>query len=146
LPPIEVFFDRTVGTSIPEAMRLLGLKNVYHHHIHPAAVGMKPLVGQRGLFKHDIQDDVFLEFVGKRGWIVIGQDYSYHLYDQILDAIKAHKIGVFYVWGANATKWETMRVITRTYPRMLEIAESVERPFIFKISKSGRFRRVNFSM
>ncbi len=124
-------------------MRALGLKNVYHHHIAPQAVGLKPIRGQKTLFKHDVGDDVFLDFVGRRGWVVIGQDYRYHLHEQILAAIKTHKIGVFYVWGANATKWETMRVVARTYDKIIEIAQNVERPFIFKISKSGRFRRVD---
>jgi hypothetical protein len=144
LPDIEIFFDRTVGTSIPEAMRSLGLRNVYHHHIEPKAIGMKPIPGQRTLFKHDVQDDVFLEFVGKRGWFVLGQDYSYHLHEQILDAILVHKVGVFYIWGANATKWQTMQLIARAYDKIIETAKTVERPFIFKVGSRGDFRRINF--
>jgi hypothetical protein len=112
LSDIEIFFDRTVGRKIPEAMRLLGLK-VYHHHIAPELVGTTPAPGQRSLFRHDEADDVCLEFVGKRGWIVLGQDYKYHLHAQILSAIRTHRIGVFYIWGAEAPKWRTMQLIAR---------------------------------
>jgi PIN like domain len=142
LPDIELFFDRTVGKSIPVAMRSLGLAKVYYHHIYPKQIDMEPIKGQKGLFRHDERDDVWLTFVGKRGWFVIGQDHSYHLELAELTAIRDHKIGVFYIWGAEEKKWDTMRYLARVYPAILSHAETTDRPFIFKVGFNGKFRKI----
>ena len=36
----------------------------------------------------------------KRSWAVLGFDWSYHLNQAELAAIRQYRIGVFYLWGA----------------------------------------------
>ena len=132
-----------VGRSIPEALRDLGLTNVYHHQIDPVKCGEKPRPGYRGLFAPEEDDDVILRFCGERKWVVVSQDYKYHLLENEREAIKQSSVGVFYLWGANATKWETFRVFAQAYPKLITLGQGTSRPFIFKIAANGRFCSVN---
>lgn len=105
----------------------------------PALCGEQPQRGHRGLFAADEKDHVLLEFCGKRAWIVVSQDHRYHLEENIRDAINQHRVGVFYLWGANATKWETFRVLSQAFPKLISLANSTQRPFIYKIGANARF-------
>jgi PIN domain-containing protein len=53
-----VFFDRTCGKKLPQALKLLGL----------------PVEGHADHFADDVQDDVWLAVVGERGWFVVTND------------------------------------------------------------------------
>jgi hypothetical protein len=112
-------------------MRLLGLNYVYDHHMPSAKCGEKSRPDFRGgLFAAEESDDVILRFCGDRKWIVVSQDYKYHLLDNERDAIKQANVGVFYIWGANAAKWDTFRVLARAFPRLLILARDTPRPFM----------------
>ena len=140
-----LYFDRCVGTAIPESLRLLGMRNVYHHHIHRVKVGLKPERGQVNLFRHDTPDDEWLAFVGAKGWVVISQDYSFHLEPAVLSVIKQHGVKVFYLWGADKAKWEVMRVFARRYDDILEAAAGNRGPFIFRVRERGAFEGVSLN-
>jgi len=139
LDSLGIFFDRNVGKTIPEALRDLGLTNVYHPHIDPKKCGEPRREGIKGLFAHDEGDDVILRFCGSRNWIVCSQDHKYHLLENEREAIKQANVGVFYIWGANAKKWETFRVLAQVYDKLIEKAQMTPRPFIYKIASNGRF-------
>ncbi len=121
---------------------MLGLKNVYHHHIHRAKVGIKPERGRETLFQHDTPDDEWMAFVASREWIVITQDYSLHRERAVLSAIKQHKAKVFYLWGAQAPKWEAMRVFMNRYKKILDMAAATSGPFIHRVTARGSFQTV----
>jgi len=122
---VILFFDRSVGKSIPLALREYlkppGLQVEYHEeHFDMAA-----------------QDEDWLPIVGAWGWIVIGQDHSYHDRSPEVQAIRTHDMGAFYLWGAEAPKWETMRVFAKAYDKILKAADVTPRPFVIKVQKSG---------
>lgn len=122
------FFDRSVGIKIPQALRLLDLPHqVEFHQQH---------------FGPDEKDDVWLPFVGTWGWFVIGQDYKYHRLPNELAALKQYDMGCFYLWGAGARKWETMRVFARAYDRIVSVAKNTPRPFVFIVDRNGRLRQL----
>lgn len=139
-PPI-LYFDRCVGTDIPESLRRLGLRNVYHHHINRSIVGEKPSRDRTTLFEHDTPDDEWMDYVGSRGWVVISQDYSLQLEQATLAAIKQHKVRVFYLWGSEAPKAETMRVFLNARARIIDMATRNPGPYIFRVKKSGTLQR-----
>ena len=121
-----LFFDRSTGKAIPTALRRLGVM-VEFHGLH---------------FARDAEDDEWLQLVGQWGWFVVGQDYHYHLRPNELATLKQYSVGVFYLWGAQATKWETMRVFARAYDRILAAADSTPRPFIYRVQRTGPLRAV----
>ena len=127
-----IFFDRNTGTAIPKALK---------EHLKP--VGAQVEYHQL-YFDHAEKDDVWLAQVGNWGWFVIAQDYSFHERALEKAAIQAHQIGVFYLWGAEATKWDAFRAFARGYDRIIQAATNTERPFIYRVEKSGALNQVYF--
>jgi hypothetical protein len=136
------YFDRCVGTDIPEALRLLGMNNVYHHHIHRAKCGLPIESGRVKLFDHDTRDDEWMAFVGAKKWIVVSQDYSFHREPATLSVIKQHSAKVFYLWGADKPKIAVMRVLLRRFDSMVRVATSTPGPFIYRVKARGPFEQV----
>ena len=121
-----LFFDRSIGTIVPQVLVRLKIPvQVEWHEKH---------------FRYDEFDDVWLPVVGQKGWIVIGHDKKYHLMPNELMAIKQHKIGCFYLWGAEAIRWEKMRIFALAYERILKVVAGTKKPFIFDIDKRGALR------
>jgi hypothetical protein len=84
-----LFFDRSVGKTIPEMLIALKIPiQVEYHQKH---------------FIPDEEDDVWLPIIGNNGWVVIGHD-QYHRKENELMAIKQYDIGCFYLWGAEHPK------------------------------------------
>jgi hypothetical protein len=125
-PQVILFFDRSVGKSIPEALRLMKLPvGIEYHQLH---------------FPIDEADDVWLPVVGSWGWTVIGQDYKYHLNENEAAALRQHSMGCFYLWGAEAHRWDTMRLFARTYDKILAAAKTAPRPFVYDVQLTGRLK------
>ncbi len=123
-----LFLDRSMGQGIGCALKCLKR--------FPATVELHD-----DHFKQDTNDDVWLAEVGRRGWIAMGRDYRHHLVDVERDAIRAHRVGVFYLWGANASQWEQLRVLAKAWDR-IEDACRGPAPFIYRIGKDGRLEAV----
>lgn len=123
-----LFFDRNTGTALPRALQLLKPPHqIEYHQAHFAP--MTP-------------DEEWLATIGERGWVVVAQDYRFHRRPHELDAIKRFGVGVFYLWGANASRWEIARVFMKAIDA-IELAEATTpRPFVFRILKDGRLRSV----
>ena len=120
-----LFFDRNVGVRIPRSLQVFKLPGVeikFHQEV----------------FKQEEQDDVWLAQVGSWDWVVIAQDYKFHELPNELAALKQYAIGCFYLWGAQAPAWETFRLFTRAYDRIVERARTTPRPFVYKVTKDGR--------
>lgn len=118
-----LFFDRSVGTTIPRTLRRLQVPvGIEWHQQH---------------FDSDATDDLWLPQVGANGWGVLGFDWSYHLNQSELAAIRQYGIGVFYLWGADARTWERMFCFARAYDRIVNAMNSESRPFIFRVRRSG---------
>ena len=58
-----------------------------------------------------------------QAWAVIGQDKRYHRNATERLAIVRYNVGVFYLWGAQATAWDQMRCFMRAYDDILEVFE-----------------------
>ena len=82
-------------------------------------------------------DDVWLKVVGQWGWVVISQDYSFHLKAPELAAIKQYDVGCFYLWGSEAGRWETMRVFAKAYDKIMGASNTAIRPFVFDVTRRG---------
>lgn len=121
-----LYFDRNVGIKLPQALITLGLRVEYHQTHFP--IGM--------------QDDQWLAQVGIWGWTVIGHDSKFHLLPNELSAIKQYNIGCFYLWGAEAPRWEKLMCLARAFDRIVEAEANTVRPFIYTVSRAGRLKAV----
>ena len=123
---MTLYFDVNVGRKLPEALLILGLQVEYHlQH-----------------FLINAPDDQWLADVGAWGWTVIGHDSKFHLEANELSAIKQHNIGCFYLWGAEATRWQKMICFARAYDRIIEAEANTPKPFIYRVERTGRLRAI----
>jgi hypothetical protein len=93
-------------------------------------------------FKDTTPDDEWLSKVGAEGWIVFSHDRKWHVEAPNIEAIKQHRIGCFYLWGANASTWEKLKCFMRGYDRIAGIADASSRPFIYELDHNGRLTQV----
>ena len=122
-----LFFDRDVGTSVPRALRLFVPVRVEYHQLH---------------FAQGSDDDVWMPTVGANGWVLIGHDKHHHTRSPELAAIVRHGIVCFYLWGANAPKWEKMRCFLNAYQEILAVVAGALGPMVYRIDRSGSLSRV----
>lgn len=93
-------------------------------------------------FKSDDEDDYWLSEIGKRNWVVIGQDRKWHSIEVEAAAVKQHNIRCFYLPCADQTRWVTLCHFIRRHAKMMELAETVPGPFIYRLAKNGQFYEV----
>ena len=124
-----LFWDKNTPKTIPEALKSLNIpQGIEWYLMHFPLSDVYPEGG----------DDKWLSQVGDWGWIVISQDYHFHERENERYALKQHNVGCFYLWGAEATKWEIMRCFVRAYDKVIQAATTTPRPFVFWVSKTGR--------
>jgi hypothetical protein len=141
--PTIFYFDRSVGRSVPDALRTLRVPNVVHQHLSPEVAGLRRKRDQACLFPDDTPDDVWLEFVGRHGWVAFSQDYKMHTEDAPLAAIRDHGVRVFYLWGANESRWEKMRALARAWDGILRTIDEVPAPFVRRVLRGGQLEVVD---
>lgn len=123
-----LFFDRDVGTALPRALDVLRLPTQVEY--------------LQNHFSIDAQDDEWMPVIGSRGWVLIGHDRMHHRRSPERSAIQEYGMGCFYLWGAQARRWEKMRCFLNAYERILEAIETTPKPFIYRINRAGRLEPV----
>ena len=126
-----IFFDRSVGVILPKLLQWSSLRfpiKVEYHEQH---------------FPIDEQDDIWLQKIGQWGWTVVGHDRRYHERTTELSAIKQRKIGCFYLWGAEATRWAKLQCFARAYDRIVEADANTPKPFIYRVTRTGRLHTID---
>ncbi len=68
---------------------------------------------------------------------MVGHDSKYHLKPNELHALRLYNVGCFYLWGAEASRWEKMRLFARAYDRIVAAAE-YNKPFVYRVLKDSR--------
>ena len=119
-----LFFDRDVGVALPRALGVLKLPTRVEHHQYHCPI--------------DALDDDWMPRVGSMGWFLIGHDSRHHQEESALLAIKQYSMGCFYLWGAEALRWEKLRCFLRAYENIIEAAARTPRPFIYRVTEKGR--------
>ena len=123
-----LFFDRDVGTALPKALNVLRLPTRVEY--------------LQNHFPTDSQDDVWMPVIGQYGWILIGHDRMHHRRSPERSAIQEYEMGCFYIWGAQATRWEKMRCFLNAYERILEAVDATPKPFIFRINRYSSLQQL----
>ena len=125
-----LFFDRSVGIVVPRILKWRELRlpvGIEYHQEH---------------FDTALGDDSWLPIVGERGWSVVGHDRYHEKSLAELHAIQQYGIGCFYLWGAEASRWEKLRCFARAFDRMVQAEANTPRPFVFDVARSGALRRL----
>lgn len=128
---LTFYFDRCFGKRFPMALKRAN---------PPFTVEFQ----NNSKFRHDMNDDEWLEIVGKKGWIVFSHDRKFHSETVEAAAVKQFGVGCFYLCGANATTWEKLEYFVRAYPRVRDIVNKESGPYIYDISERGRIKKIEF--
>lgn len=123
-----IFFDRSIPSTVPKAMLMLGLRQVCYHD---------------QIFPQDTPDSHWLACAGYHGWTVITRDKKIRYRPGEIDAIIKFGVGCFIV-NANKplSRWEYMKIFALTLDKIEHIAATTRRPFIYTISRNGGLNRV----
>ena len=126
-PAHTLFFDRSIGRRIPEALRSVGIPvGVKYHDEH---------------FSQDAKDDEWLPEVGMQGWAVIGQDKRYHRNATERLAIVRYNVECS-ISGRAGHCLGPDAVFHAGLRRHLEVLNSVASPFLYRIYRSGRLHDI----
>jgi hypothetical protein len=74
--------------------------------------------------------------------VVFSHDQKFHIELAPRKAIEQHRIGCFYLWGANDTKWEKLCCFVRSHAAIVRLVHSTPRPFIYHVAHNCRLTRV----
>jgi hypothetical protein len=110
------FTDRDLGKRFAEILRSSGL-TVERHADH---------------FAPDTADEVWLEEVGKRGWIALTHDRRIRYKPNERDAVMRHDVALLVIVGA-APFADLARAFVATLPRIEHFLAQHEPPFIAKV-------------
>lgn len=80
--------------------------------------------------------------IAQRGWIILSHDNQWHKNAAEHLAVKQHAAGCFYLYGAKSLKWYKLRAFMRGSKKIIELAKTTPRPFIFRAAENGRITRV----
>ena len=123
---LTFYFDRCFGKRFPEALLKMQtpFKVEYHH-------------SPTNKFPEEMEDDEWLRIVGAKNWIVFSHDKKWHDESPAIAAIKEHKIGCFYLWGASVPTWDKYVCLARAYNRIKERVKT-RKPYIYRVTYNYR--------
>jgi hypothetical protein len=130
---LTFYFDRNFGKRFPESIRTAR---------PPFGVEYQHDPRNKFQFSQETTDDEWLAKVASEGWIVFSHDRKFHVLLPECSAIKQHKAGCFYLPGANSPTWDKLSYFIRAYDGIATRAITTPKPFIFDVSRTGRFKQV----
>lgn len=130
---VTLFWDKNIPKAIPQVLRKL--------KVEVTIVRYQEMFQLSNTYPEG-GDDNWLNPIGEKNWIVITQDYHFHTRLNELFAIKQHKVGVFYLWGASNTRWEIMKCFARGYDRIIDTINNSTKPFIYRVEQKGHLTQI----
>ena len=129
---MKLFFDENVGRGVPEALRLVGLRDVQY------VVSMFRAQIERGT---PVPDEQWIPIVGARGWLLFSEDLG------ILEAEEQRKllirsgVGAVFLHPGRVKRRDVLELLLRKWTWLETIDANEPRPFAFILNPSGRARR-----
>ena len=125
---LTFYFDRCFGRGFPKTLEILKCPFAIESHW-----SMK--------FPDDMPDDEWLAIAGEKKWIVLSHDAKWHTEGPNIAAIKDHKIGCFYLHGAQLPHFYKLKSFMRNYDKIIEKCKG-PRPLIYKVTQQNRLRKL----
>lgn len=113
---VVFFTDRDLGKRFPEILRSSGIR-VERHADH---------------FEPDTPDEIWLEAIGKRGWIALTHDRRIRYKPNERDAVMRHGVALLVIVGADPYT-DLAHNFVATLPRIKSFLGRHKPPFIAKV-------------
>lgn len=124
LDSLEIFVDRSLGKKI--ALPLIEAGATVHLH--------------DDRFEQNVEDQVWLAEVGKRGWLVLTKDQWIRRRPLEREALLAANLKAFCFMSGSVAFSEMAEVFVRALPAIRKIADTTPPPFIAGIYKDASVR------
>lgn len=82
-------------------------------------------------------DEEWLRKAGQQRWTVLMRDQRVRHRPAELQALRTARVGAFVITAGQATAQRTAEIVLQRLPRMLNIATSERRPFLYTLSLMG---------
>lgn len=86
------------------------------------------------------RDTEWLRQVGKQGWIALLRDQKVRYRQPETAAILAARVGAFVFTGGQVTAAKTAEILVGRLRKMINIAASERRPFLYTITAGGQLK------
>jgi hypothetical protein len=125
---VILLFDEDIGTKIPKALKLVGIKNVKSM----ADSGF-------GLGKPDVE---WLKSAAQNDWLIFS--CNKHMLDvpEERDTIIAEKVGIVFLTSGQEYLREVLRLLLNKWGWLEFLDQKISRPFAYYLYPYGRTRQV----
>lgn len=123
---LDIFIDRSLGRKIAEPLRKAGA-NVFLHDDY---------------FAQDVEDEVWLHEVGKKGWIVLTKDKMIRRRTIEREALLNAEVAAFFFMSGNISFPDMSQIIATALPTIKKFAIEHKAPFIAGIYKDASVRMI----
>jgi hypothetical protein len=118
-----LYLDENLDNCQPILDALLGNSVRYERH--------------RDHFARGEPDEVWLQFVAERAWIVLTKDKRNRYNEIEREALRRHGVREFYFGSGNFTGAEMAEALVKAVPHMRELSRSYSPPLVGSIGRSG---------
>jgi PIN like domain len=126
---MKLYFDRSIGKSVPLALRAVGVEVAFDTERYPHAPGAAPT-----------PDDVWIEEASRRGEVIVYKDKRIRYRPEERAAFMRAGARMFLL-GGNLSRFEMLRLLMVAWPEMARLSAAVSPPFIFRIGSRGDLAR-----
>lgn len=86
-------------------------------------------------------DDEWLHIVGGKKWVVCSHDAKWQGEDAAMKAIRQHRIGCFYLWGASSIGFFKLKSLAHNYDKIVHICNQETGPYIYRVTATNRLKK-----
>jgi PIN domain-containing protein len=94
-------------------------------------------------FKQRQQDEVWIEAVSEKKWIILSKDKFIENRLMVFEIIRRSKARMFVLTAGDMLGPEMVRLIESILPEMLQAISDTKAPFLIKITQKGNFHAVD---
>lgn len=122
---MNLFFDEDVGKGIPEALRSVGVRDVEY-------------IGRDLRLPKGTPDEVWLPFVGQRGWLVFSFNTGILYAEAQRQLLIEHRVGAVFLTTGRARAVDVLRLLLNEWDWLETIDIDTPRPFAYLLTLNGR--------
>jgi hypothetical protein len=127
---MKLYFDRSIGKSVPLALRAVGVEVAFDAERYRHVPGVAPT-----------PDDVWIEEASRRGEVIVYKDKRIRYRPEERAAFVRAGARMFLLAG-NLSRFEMLRLLMVAWREMVRLADLQRPPFIFRVGMRGELSRV----
>lgn len=122
-----IFIDRSIPKGVADALKAV----------------REDVLWLEDRFPHDAKETEWIPDVGKEGWLVISRDKKIRTRPGERSALMEARVGAFIITQKqDLTRWDYLKLLTRTLDDMESVFETTDRPFVFGVGRTGTLTRI----